>query len=313
MPSNHQDAEALDPRQTPGSCRNALCVHLVTSNGTSLPVKAAITHHPGSLSQGATWAVAFTRSSEAAAADERRLVLRVRMDGTIVGASRATPAALFGCDPGHLVGSKLGSLLDVFLEYEKSGGFLADEKGSSRANVRCFTHWSPLLTFHTHLCPSAPTPAGQPLEPALTALLMRSSSIPGSSWRVGVGKVEEAEAEAAARAAVAAAQGGARSMMRQASRQGPGKVKAAVMTVCVAGGQDEEAGGDSGGADSGEGGAEVQEDGASLVIQLWRADLISGVVELAPGCAIVRADTGAGRLLGVSSASLLQHHVYTCV
>jgi len=113
----------LDARQTPGSCRNAASVHLLTSNGTPLKVKAAITHHPGSLSQGATWAVSLTRSSESAAADERRLLLRVKMDGTIVGVSRSTPAALFGCDPGHLVGGRLAALVDVFLEYSKGGEF----------------------------------------------------------------------------------------------------------------------------------------------------------------------------------------------
>jgi len=143
---------------------------------------------------------------------------------------------------------------------------------------------------------------------------MHSHAVPGSSWRVGVGKVEEAEAEAAGRAAAAAGQGGGvRSMMRQASRQGGGKVKAAVMTVSVVACHDDAHAGGIGGVSSVvdlESEAQ-QEDGAAMIIELWRADLLAGVVELAPGCTIVRADVGTGQLLGVSPANLLQHHLYT--
>jgi hypothetical protein len=88
-----------------------------------VPVKASITHHPGTLGQGAAWAVSFTRSSEAAFADERRLLLRVKADGTIVGTSVATPALLFGWDPSRLVGERLDVLVDVFHEYASSGGW----------------------------------------------------------------------------------------------------------------------------------------------------------------------------------------------
>ena len=116
-----QDAEAFDARQSPGSCRNTMSVQLVSSNGTAVPVKASISHHPGSLSQGATWAVAFTRSSQAAADDERRLLLRIMLDGTIVAVSRGTPSALFGVEPSRVVGTKLEHLVDVCWEYSKGG------------------------------------------------------------------------------------------------------------------------------------------------------------------------------------------------
>ena len=98
-----------------------MSVQLVSSNGTAVPVKASISHHPGSLSQGATWAVAFTRSSQAAADDERRLLLRIMLDGTIVAVSRGTPSALFGVEPSRVVGTKLEHLVDVCWEYSKGG------------------------------------------------------------------------------------------------------------------------------------------------------------------------------------------------
>lgn len=110
-----------------------MTVHLLSSNGTPVPVKAAISHHPGSLGQGAAWAVAFARSSEAAATDERRLSLRVKLDGTIVGASRGTPGNLFGLDPGHLVGARLDAHLDVAREWAKSGGLRAGREVARRA------------------------------------------------------------------------------------------------------------------------------------------------------------------------------------
>ena len=117
-----QDTEALlDARLAPGSCRSGTTVHALSSNGTLVPVKASITHHPGSLGQGAAWAVTFTRSSEAALADERCLELRVKFDGTIVGASRGTPQQLFGWDPARLVGQQLDVAVDVFREYTKGG------------------------------------------------------------------------------------------------------------------------------------------------------------------------------------------------
>lgn len=108
-------------RQPLGSCRSGVSVHLLSSNGTLVPVKASISHHPGALGQGAMWAVSFQRSSEAALADERRLQLHVKVDGTIVAASRGTPQPLFGWDPARLVGQRLDAVVDVFRDYAKGG------------------------------------------------------------------------------------------------------------------------------------------------------------------------------------------------
>jgi hypothetical protein len=154
------------------------------------------------------------------------------------------------------------------------------------------------------------------MGPALTALLLQTQSSPGVSWRVGVGKVEEAEAESEARAAAGGGQegGGVRAFMRQASRQGSSKVKAAIMTISLAVARGEEG---SGGAalllaDEATGDAEGEgvEGGAAAVVQLWRADLVAGIVELGPGCTVLRAEPAVGRLFGVPAASLLQHQLY---
>jgi hypothetical protein len=182
-------------------------------------------------------------------------------------------------------------------------------------SARCDTSWAPSYALahliQTVLCPLL-LPAGRPLGPALTALLLRTQRTPGVSWRVGVGKVEEAEAEAAAARGGGEA-GGARSFMRQPSRQGGGKVRGAVMTLSVAVARGEEGSGEGlpGSSDAGAGeGDDAPEDGAAVVVQLWRADLVSGVVELGPGCTVLRAEPAVGRLFGVTSASLLQHHLY---
>jgi hypothetical protein len=121
----------MDARQMPGSCRNGLTIHLLSANGTLQPVKAAIAHHPGSLGQGAAWSVQVVRSTERAAMDERRLLLRVKADGTIVGVSTGTPTALFGWEPTRLVGRRLETLVDAFWEYSKGGEAAA--LGQSRA------------------------------------------------------------------------------------------------------------------------------------------------------------------------------------
>lgn len=144
-----QDAETLETRQAAGSCRSGATVHLVSSNGTAVPVKASISHHPGTLGQGATWAVSFTRSTEAAAADERRLLLRVKVDGTVVGVSSGTPSTLFGWDPLRLVGTRLEALVDIFYEYAKDGelhecwgsGFVC-ESASMSLQLYCCDHGS---------------------------------------------------------------------------------------------------------------------------------------------------------------------------
>ena len=96
-------------------------------------------------------------------------------------------------------------------------------------------------------------------------------------------------------------------LLRQNSRQGAGKVRAAMMTVALASMQDADEVAAEGGA---AGAVAHQQDGAALVIELWRSDLVSGILELGPGCSITRADTGAGRLLGVGNTMLLQHHLY---
>lgn len=282
-----------------------------------MPVRAAISHHAGSLGQGASWAVAVTRSSEATAASERRLQLRVRLDGTIASANNGTPGSLFGCEPDRLAGSRLDALVDVFWEHSKAGARASAKR--SMAGISC-----PMQTYAAQLsclclvwlfCSGrrhSQSPPGHEIGPALTALLMRSHATPGTSWRVGVGKVEEAAAEAAARAAAQASSG--RTIMRQPSRQGGGKVKAAVMTVAVIGAVAEEEGGGLENGDAGEGGGNAAEaDGAALIVSLWRADLVSAVVELGPGCTFLRADPCLGLLFGVQSTSMLQHHLHKCV
>ena len=116
-----QDAETMDARQSPGSCRSGSTVHLSSTNGQLVPVKASISHQPGSLGHPALWAVTLTRSSEAAANDERRLLLLVRMDGTIAAASSGTPISLFGIDPARLAGSRLDRIVDVFHSHAEAG------------------------------------------------------------------------------------------------------------------------------------------------------------------------------------------------
>lgn len=111
----------MDAKQTPSSCRNGTTVHLVTCNGTLVPVKAAISHHAGTTTQAPTWSISCVRSSDAAAADERRLRVRIAGDGSIVSVSKGTPSSLYGIDPAELVGKRIDTLVDVAWHHVKAG------------------------------------------------------------------------------------------------------------------------------------------------------------------------------------------------
>lgn len=111
----------MDAKQTPSSCRNGMTMHLVSCNATLVPVKAAIAHHAGTATQAPAWSVSCVRSSDAVAVDERRLVLCVAADGTIVSVSSGTPSSLYGLDPLDAVGKRIDALIDVAWHHVKSG------------------------------------------------------------------------------------------------------------------------------------------------------------------------------------------------
>lgn len=153
--------------------------------------------------------------------------------------------------------------------------------------------------------------AGNELLSGLMALLLTQQETPGSSWRVGVGRMEEHMAELQ-RAEEAAA---GRLMLRQLNRSNArSRIRPAVMTVALVN-QDVD-GAEDGGAAAG-GSAEVGRDGsanapvdnAALTMELWRADLLAGTVELGPGCTIVRADAGMGLIFSLNPLKLQQHHL----
>lgn len=123
-----QDAEHMDPKKTPSSCRNSITSVMLSSNGTPVHVKATITStnsspgQPSSFSGGTngdtTWAVKVKRSSLAQLLSERRLQLLVGPDGKIVWVASGTPSWLFGWDPSELAGVALSRVVDVFTEFE---------------------------------------------------------------------------------------------------------------------------------------------------------------------------------------------------
>lgn len=45
----------------------------------------------------------------------------------------------------------------------------------------------------------------------------------------------------------------------------------------------------------------------ALFIQLWRADLITAVAEVAEPCSIARAEPSMGLLFGIDQTRMLQH------
>ena len=158
---------------------------------------------------------------------------------------------------------------------------------------------------------------------ALSALAARSEAVLGSTWRVGVGRLKEAEAEAAADAVQReAGAGGLRAAVRRSGLGGE-KVRGAVMTVAAASDDDDGHGREQQQQQQehhqqqqqqrGSGGRGDDNDSADLVIELWRADLMCGTVELGPTCRVTRADAAAGRMFGVPQASMLSQHVQRCV
>jgi hypothetical protein len=49
---------------------------------------------------------------------------------------------------------------------------------------------------------------------------------------------------------------------------------------------------------------------AALVINLWRSDLLMGVVELLPGPAIAKLEPSVGLMFGRFHGSMNNHHLY---
>lgn len=148
------------------------------------------------------------------------------------------------------------------------------------------------------------------------ALVHAQQVAPDRSWRVGVGRVAEHEADLERAAEAAAASGAAsRLILGEASRSNArSKLRPAVMTVSLASAaQWEEAGagsGGGGGGAAGTGGAKPVEDTAAVTIELWRADLLAGTIELGPGCIVTRADAGLGLMFGINPLKVLQHHLH---
>jgi hypothetical protein len=61
------------------------------------------------------------RTTADSALDDRRLVLRLSEDGYIVEVS-ASPASLFGFEPGQVLGKTIASCVDIFHLLEEDGG-----------------------------------------------------------------------------------------------------------------------------------------------------------------------------------------------
>eukprot|EP00882_Tetradesmus_deserticola_P006573 GHRQ01006917.1.p1 GENE.GHRQ01006917.1~~GHRQ01006917.1.p1 ORF type:complete len:1485 (+),score=562.58 GHRQ01006917.1:723-5177(+) len=268
------EAANMSARQTPNSCRNNNTSVMLSSNGTPVYVKtdivaqnpSAAVHGLADSSSDTVWAVKVTRSTKEALLGERRMQLLVSSDGRILWASPASPAALFGLEPAALVGQKLQGIIDLFAEY-CSGLTAGDVAG------------------------------------ALAALMSRTASRPGSSWRVGVGAsaaaaVEQSQVHATdllsltAKSALTSTTDSKRLMVRQVSARS--RLKAAIMTVSMP--TDDV----------------VPEDvlmaageEAALVLDLWRADMLLGVAEVVEGCMLVRVEPSVGLLLGINSSRML--------
>ena len=49
---------------------------------------------------------------------------------------------------------------------------------------------------------------------------------------------------------------------------------------------------------------------ATLVINLWRADLLMGVVDLMPGPTVAKLESSVGLMFGKLHGSMVNHHLY---
>lgn len=124
-----QEASALKANSAPGSCRNGVTSIMLSSNGTPVYVRAAISTHMdpaaaamslqqgGSGGAGAIWAMRVERSSPAQLLHEQRLQLLLTADGVVTWASSGSPASVFGFDVASLVGGSMEGIVDVFYEY----------------------------------------------------------------------------------------------------------------------------------------------------------------------------------------------------
>ncbi len=124
---------------------------------------------------------------------------------------------------------------------------------------------------------------GNDIGHGLAALVTRAVTHPGTSWRVGVGALsEEAQAAAAART----------NALLRTSSYNARRIKPAVMSVRLDEDKLDEAGDDA------------KSDDVIVVVKLWRADMMSGVLELNPGCSIAKADEATGGIFGCAGSSM---------
>lgn len=217
------------------------------------------------------------------------MLLAIDAAGTVTSQLSGADCRLFGFPAAELVGRRLEEFVSVFTELAAgdSCGREAVHQVRSLHNVayicnRITLPWQSIFVLYINhafndflTCLSAQ---------ALHTMLARSEEQPGLSWRVGVAP-PPAENSAGAP---------------------PVRARPAVMQLEIV---------DKGTANtSNDGGTPGHAAGGiSLLLKLWRADRLSGSLELDLRCGVLRADETAGLLFGVLPHAMTRQPLCKCV
>lgn len=270
----------LSGKPPPNSCRAGAVVQLLHANGSRVPAVLHLsTHDDGDKTQHV---IKVVPASAAQAADHQRLELSLNHRGVVLAVNAGASKALFGLQPSELVGLRLSAFVNLFGAWRARFG----EEDSLLASLalRCEQGQDVVLRCGLH----------NPFSEAEIAQHYASGSgAPRGAAMAATASSAGLSGLAASTTASAAGGGGLLGALKSRFEERP-----AVMTLTLL----HDADGGGGGLDA----ASADAEGVPLLkLCLWRADALSGQLELDGKLGITRADASVGLMFGVSGGALL--------
>ncbi len=293
------------------------------------------------------------KASEATRLDQRRLVLQLDAQGTVLNVNEGATKALFGFNPSSLVGKRLAEILDVFEQWAAKYG---EDMGLVRMLVAQgqVSVWNEGIKGCAHsefqqacnagavLCSTLWHALASAWQPVWVCCLSGSRPIPGSQPHPAhVGNlltmqtfcyvVLQEHGRSYVRVGLKAPQLAAQQSLAAGFLTQSRTTKPAVMVIePIVQQEDDTTGnhsGSYGAAEASPGDPAANRRGsysaaaaslsditaAVLEVQLWRPENVTAVLEIDSHMAIVKADAFAGVLFGMETRSLLRTPLTRCV